>query len=403
MTFGSTDNMAKKILYISYDGLTDALGQSQILAYQKHISSPDVQVTIMSFEKKDSYSKLGSSIAQICKEANIHWRPLFYTKRPPILSTAYDLYHGWQEIKRLQRTTSFDIVHCRGYISALLGEKMKKNFHTKFIFDMRGWWPDEKLESGNWAGTLYLPIYKYFKKKELDFFRQADITVSLTESGKSEIVTNGWQKENKVQVVPTCTDLSLFQLQGKDKRLALKASLGFPADAKILVYSGSLGGNYPVEDLFLLLRQYLALSPLHYCLILAKYGDTKVALPERTILKSVPYSEVGPHLAACDFGFIYYTKAYSNIGRCPTKLGEYWACGLPAIIPSEIGDVDSLFNTYPTTGVSVPHWYIDEIDKSLQQLLATPFSKAYLRQSAINHFSLDKGVDFYKNLYYNLL
>ena len=103
--------MAFHILYLSYDGLTDALGQSQILAYQKHIASGECHVTIISFEKKEAFAKLGEKTTQTCKEAGINWQHFFYTKTPPVFSTAFDLHRAWQKIKEIATTNRIDIVH----------------------------------------------------------------------------------------------------------------------------------------------------------------------------------------------------------------------------------------------------------------------------------------------------
>ena len=43
-----------KILYISYDGLLEPLGQSQILSYLK-ILSKDFSISVLSFEKKKDW------------------------------------------------------------------------------------------------------------------------------------------------------------------------------------------------------------------------------------------------------------------------------------------------------------------------------------------------------------
>jgi hypothetical protein len=387
-----------KLLYISYDGLTDALGQSQILAYQKNISSENTQIWILSFEKPQAFKKNGKQIEEICRQHNIRWIPLGYTKNPPLFSTLFDLRKAWAKIKKVQKEAPFDIVHCRGYIAALLGEKMKKAFGTKFIFDMRGWWPDEKKESGVWASPLYSPVYAYFKKKEKDFFAYSDFTVSLTEVGKKEIVLNRWKEESKIGVVPTCTDLSLFQWMHEEKKMEKKILLGFPPFSTLLVYSGALGGNYPLSDIFLFIRTFLDLSSSHHCLILSKEDLIEYKLPERTQLKSVSYSEVGELLAICDLGLIYYKPAYSNIGRCPTKLGEYWACGVKAICPSGIGDVDQLCRTYPQAGRSISPWSPESIRDALSQI-PLDADKDHLRKIAEDHFSLEKGISFYKNLY----
>jgi glycosyltransferase involved in cell wall biosynthesis len=195
----------------------------------------------------------------------------------------------------------------------------------------------------------------------------------------------------------------LFQIPNQQNIENVKTDLGFPLDSKVLVYSGALGGNYPIEDIFLLINTFLSISDKHYCLILSKDKLKKtIQLPVKTVLKSVSYNEVALYLSACDLGFIYYKKAFSNIGRCPTKLGEYWACGLPAISPAEVGDVENIFEKYPTTGITVQNWTKEKIQIGLNQVGAFPVNKTALRNAAIDYFALEKGVAFYKNLYAEL-
>lgn len=46
----------KKVVFLSYDGITDPLGQSQILTYLYGVSSNNnYKITIVSFEKSKSY------------------------------------------------------------------------------------------------------------------------------------------------------------------------------------------------------------------------------------------------------------------------------------------------------------------------------------------------------------
>ena len=63
----------KKILFITYDGLTDQLGQSQILPYIKGLSKMGFQFTILSCEKPDKLLELGSLIQGLCDEDDINW------------------------------------------------------------------------------------------------------------------------------------------------------------------------------------------------------------------------------------------------------------------------------------------------------------------------------------------
>src|ERR1700712_2446048 len=108
----------KKVLYISYDGLTDPLGQSQVLPYLKELSKLGYSFTILSFEKKSRFKKDAALIYSLTKASGIEWVPLTFTKNPPLLSKMYDRFRMKRTAGQLQRKTHFDLVHCRSYVAA---------------------------------------------------------------------------------------------------------------------------------------------------------------------------------------------------------------------------------------------------------------------------------------------
>ena len=130
--------MTKQVLYLSYDGLTDALGQSQILPYLLGLEKIGHSFHIISFEKKEAFAQFQAIINQQIKGKNIKWHPLFYTKKPPVLSTLYDLKRMKKSAFSLQKYHHFDAIHCRSYLPGLIALKLKKKFACPFIFDMRG-------------------------------------------------------------------------------------------------------------------------------------------------------------------------------------------------------------------------------------------------------------------------
>ena len=79
--------MVKQVLYLSYDGMTDPLGQSQVLPYIIGLTQKGYRFHLISFEKPDRFKLHKEEIFKICKVNNITWVPLLYTKRPPLLST----------------------------------------------------------------------------------------------------------------------------------------------------------------------------------------------------------------------------------------------------------------------------------------------------------------------------
>ncbi|HWR33667.1 MAG TPA: hypothetical protein VN451_09080, partial [Chitinophagaceae bacterium] len=117
--------MIRKILYISYDGMTDPLGQSQVLPYIIELSKQGYRFTVLSFEKKKKYQQEKAIIEKITKENYINWVPLFFSSRPPVLSKIYDRWKLFRKAFQLHRREKFAMVHCRSYIAAEAGLKLK--------------------------------------------------------------------------------------------------------------------------------------------------------------------------------------------------------------------------------------------------------------------------------------
>ena len=159
------------IAYLSYDGLTDPLGQSQVLPYVKGLAQKGYAITIFSFEKKERFKANKNIIENICREAGIEWLPFLYTKNPPVLSTLWDVSRLRKRVKKEHRKKHFSLIHCRSYLSALVGLHMKTKHAVPFIFDMRGFWADERVDGKLWnlKNPLFNAIYKYFKRKEKEF------------------------------------------------------------------------------------------------------------------------------------------------------------------------------------------------------------------------------------------
>ena len=391
--------------------MTDALGQSQVLAYLKRLSNLDFDIEILSYEKPERYVKYKSEIEAEINKYKIVWSPLLYTKSPPIFSTLKDLFLGWKKIKyKIERGENYDIVHCRGYISAILGLKMKKIYETKFIFDMRGWWADEKLESGLWSSPIFKLVYNYFKKLEKDFFNHSDYSISLTYAGKEHIV-NSKLKETCVEVIPTCVDFSVFKPYSQIVRDEVRTELNILSNAKVLLYSGALGANYNNEGIFNIYSAALKKYPELYFLILSKddisYVNSELKKynidQAKVRIISSQFNKVYRYLIAGDIGVILYKKQFSAIGRSPTKLGEYWACGLPIISINGLGDLDAIIKKYPEGGNLVSDLDSKNILQAIDELFVKSENKTLLRKYAEDYFSIESGVDRYYNIYEKLI
>ena len=82
--------------------------------------------------------------------AGVRWRPLRYHKRPTLPATLWDIGAGVMRLLGLRLTGKLRVVHARGYVAGLMAWLVKKLTRTKFVFDMRGFWPEERVDGGLW-------------------------------------------------------------------------------------------------------------------------------------------------------------------------------------------------------------------------------------------------------------
>ena len=387
--------------------MTDPLGQSQVLSYLRLLSKKNISFDIVSFEKVELYEINKQKVNDFIQDTNICWHPLTYTKSPPILSTVMDISKGWKTIKKLYSFQNYDIVHCRGYISAILGRMCKKKYSSKFIFDMRGWWADEKRESGIWKNPIYAPIYYYFKYLEKRFFIESDKAISLTYIGKEEIIRNKLKSENDIYVIPTCVDFTIFKPFDINVKNSVRSKLNISDESIVLVYSGSMGGNYRTDVVFGIFKTLIRIK-VDAILLLITLADSdyikneiiKYDVPEEKvkIVKS-SFLDVYKYLMVGDIGLIFYDNSFSAIGRSPTKLGEYWASGIPFISSEKTGDLDSILKRYSEGGVLLKNFSEKEYEKVLVHLLNKKIDRDKLREYAVDYYDIIKGVEAYYKIY----
>ena len=115
------------VLYITYTGVLEPLGQSQVLAYQERLSV-ERPVFLVSFERADDWRKVEErdAVAARMTAAGIHWHPLRYHKRLSAVSTAWDILRGTVTGLRLVRQHKLGIVHARCYVASVMALVIKR-------------------------------------------------------------------------------------------------------------------------------------------------------------------------------------------------------------------------------------------------------------------------------------
>src|SRR6185295_5214752 len=241
----------KQVLFISYNGMLDPLGQSQVIPYLKELSKSGWRFTLLSYERAHAYTDEGQrrcrELADELKRCDIDWHYLRYHQRPSLPATAYDVMAGIRYASRLLRDSKVELVHARSYIPAVIALGLKRRFGLKMIFDVRGLMAEEYIDVGHWReGSMAVRITKHFEQRAL---RAADGIVVLTQ--RIWPIISEWEglKGRTVphEVIPCCADLQKFKFSS-EQRQVLRQKMCIE-DRLVFVYSGSIDGWYLTEEM----------------------------------------------------------------------------------------------------------------------------------------------------------
>ncbi|MBU4443919.1 hypothetical protein KJ656_02400, partial [bacterium] len=130
----------------------------------------------------------------------------------------------------------------------------------KYVFDMRGFWADERVDGCLWPKDGWL--YHMAKGLESRFLLAADRVVSLTQAAVEEMRCFPYLQARmpKFEVITTCTDLDLFKPDASEQSTQ-KDDRPFT-----LGYVGTVGVWYLFDETlqcFKLLRQVIPDARLH--------------------------------------------------------------------------------------------------------------------------------------------
>ncbi|MFT6759892.1 MAG: glycosyltransferase involved in cell wall biosynthesis [Psychroserpens sp.] len=401
------------VLYLSYDGLTDGLGRSQVLPYIIGLSKLGHKFTIVSFEKEISFKRDENTIRMIVDEVGIKWNPLMYTASPPILSTLYDVRNLEKTIERLHLETPFDIVHCRSYMTSIAGLVLKKKHKVKMVFDMRAFYADERVDGRIWnlKNPAFKAVYGYFKKKEIEFLENADYAISLTTKGKD--IIHSWKhvKNNPVpvQVIPCCADLAHFHPSNinSSRKKELQQKLNLTEDDFVITYLGSIGTWYLLDEMLDFFKVLLEKKPNSKFLFITTDQASTILEPvkskgipmNRVAISPAKREEVPTFLSLANAAIFFIQPVFSKSGSSPTKHGEMLGMGLPVIANSGVGDVDSIIQD-TKSGILIEEFSTSAYQNAVNQideLLDIPIST--LQDAAQKYYSLEEGVKKYQEVY----
>ncbi len=397
-----TNTINQYCLYVSYDGLLDPLGSSQILPYLEGISDAGYKLIVLSFEKTDREKKSIDELSKKLKLKDIKWiylpfkRQFFgYFRR--ILKSCFIL-------NKALENKNIVLFHTRGILTAVIYFICR--LKCPLIYDIRafaGEYIDCKRVRSNSIFAYALILFEKF------LIQLASGIVVLDKSGLLFLKQKFRRFKGEIKVIPTCTDIKKFPIsekrfESREKEFYKFVFLGgarFPyrPDLALIFISKLLENNIDCKIDFINERDQDYIRKL--C--------SELNLPVKNCdIFSLPQKEVPSYLVNYHSGLIFNTSGDWRKMSSPTKLGEYLAAGLHIVSLSGIEVINRLSKKEPNS-----FDILDEInfeknlsENKLKKILGKikdPFVSINSRKIAENYFDISIANKQYQNLYKKLL
>jgi glycosyltransferase involved in cell wall biosynthesis len=330
-----------RALYLCYFGVREPLVQTQVLPYLRELVRGGVSMSLLTFEP-DARGTWTAEWRERLQDEGIDWHVLPYHKSPTLPATLFDIMAGAWCAARIVRRRRIKLLHARSHVGAAIGALAKKLTGARLLFDIRGFLPEEYVDSGNWReGGL---LFRTTKAAERSLFRSADGFVVLTNRARELLFPDG-AGGKPVEVIPCCTSSERTAPHGN--RDAVRTELGI-SQRVVFVYAGALGGYYLMREMAELLAVAREKDPRVYALVLTQGPAAPMAAElerlgfgtgDYRVMRADP-QDVPRFLGAADVSLSILRSSLARVPSSPTKFAEYLAAGLPVISGAGIGDMD---------------------------------------------------------------
>jgi glycosyltransferase involved in cell wall biosynthesis len=334
------------VLYVSYDGLLEPLGASQVVPYVHALRAKGYTIELLSFEKPADLADTRrlDALERALRGEGISWTRMTYHKRPSLPATAWDVLHGRRHVgawaRALGRAGRTGIVHARGYLPGLMGLGARRRGEARLLFDMRGFWVDERIEGGYWAAGS-LPV-RLGRRVERALLRDADHLILLARRAAARLPDlAGGAPPPPWTVIPTCVDLERFR--PPSSRAAARAALDL-GDGPVLIHLGTLTGWYDGQATLEVARAFLERCGGRFVVLTRDVAEARALVAAagiEALVASAEPAEVPRWLQAADAGLALVRTSPSKDASFPTKIGEYLATGM-AVLATPVGDIGTL-------------------------------------------------------------
>lgn len=332
-----------RILLVLIEGLAETVIDSAVLEHARHAREQglvDFEIWALCWSR-EMHRKSRLRLDQARRLAGCEVR-LFRGIRPGLPLSIW-MNGLLLRIAMQRRGARPDLIHARdAYSTAVCAIARPKRM--KLIWDCRGDWLSESAERLSKLKWLPQSVKKFKQRSVQKIQARAALACdgAIFVSRTLADAAGGGLGDKPSAIIPCAASESLFFFDA-DLREKTRRELGYAADSRVFVYSGSLAPHQCFDELVDEFRSILAQDRNARLLVLTpeiEAANRQVAGIDRrfvTILSS-EFGKVNQYLNAADAAFMVRRLTPANAVASPVKFAEYSLAGLPVIMTEAVKD-----------------------------------------------------------------
>jgi len=399
------------VLVLTYWSYHDALIQTYSLPYLKIIlknlpSGSSLFLVTMEKDKSVLSGEENAKIAAALRDNNISWLPFPY--RPFGLVAFFLMGEIFFKLSRVILINKISTIHCWCTPPGAIGYFLSVFLSRRLILDSYEPHAEAMVENGTWKrkGVAFQLLF-WLERLQT---KRATYVISATKGMKDYAMAKYHVRINNFFVKPACVDLELFN-ETAIGNIELRKQLKL--DNKVVcVYAGKFGGIYLKKEIFAFAKaaidhwgdvfRFLVLTN-HSCEEIKQYCDEAGVPIDYLVIRFVPHSQIPQYIGLANFALTPVKPIPTKRYCTPIKDGEYWALGLPVVIPEGVSD-DAMIVRENSIGAVLNQLNekaykraIDEIDKLLSLPKQMLFNR--IRSVAKQYRSYMIAEEVYRKIY----
>lgn len=395
------------LLYLTVDGLLQPLGFSQVVRVVEGLARRGWPYQVFSVERPDDLADEPRVrwLRQRLAAAGVEWRFVPFDRGEGAGAAARN---EAALIKAAVSWRGISGIHARAYHAGVAALARWYRDGTPYLFDARSYWFDERIEEGRWfTSPLRIGVARGV---ETQLFACARAVVALTELQASDVRQGrfGRSRHAAVECIPTCADFDDFRRRSVDECTNVPSALRQGLEGKLVLgLVGSINGSYLVDETLALARHVLERSSSGRLLVVSAQRDEyrrrllALGLDEaRFSIARANHDDMPQWLSLMHWGMLLLTQGSpAKRASMPTKLAEFLACGVRPIQFGCNGEV-SEWVLRTGSGLVLPDVSASSLAEAAsviaQRRTGDAEAVARARQIALQHFSLEAGLDRYE-------